>query len=216
MEEQKEIYQQKKEAGPFKMILTLGLAGLLSGALLAFTYIFTKPTIDENKRKATYNAIFDVLPDCNSVVVLEWNSGELITVEGEYSGDNPLVYKGLKDNGELAGFAIPAEEPGFQDIIGAMVGYDPFNEWIIGLKILESKETPGLGDKIFKDKAFQENFRNLITEPQIEFVKKGEKNKENQVEGITGATISSKAVTNMLVNTMNNWKSRIKEHVQNE
>ncbi len=83
-----------------------------------------------------------------------------------------------------------------------MIGYDAVKKSIIGYEVLDSKETPGLGDKIFKDEAFKNNFVELLTEPEILFAKKGEKNKPNQVEAITGATISSKAVIRLLNKSM--------------
>jgi len=73
--------------------------------------------------------------------------------------------------------------------------------------VLESKETPGLGDKIETDSAFTANFEALdvsldesggaIANP-IVFAKPGQKSQAWQIEGITGATISAKAVTRIL------------------
>ena len=217
MEELKTPYEEeKKEAGSARLIITLGIAGLLSGIFLASSYIYTKPIIDNNKRQATFNAIFEVLEGCDSVQVLEWKNEKLEISEVDPSVQQVLIFEGFNKEGELVGFAIPAAEPGFQDIIGTMIGYNPDEELIVGLKILESKETPGLGDKIFKDVEFQENFRRLETKPEIVFAKKGEKTKENQIEGITGATISSKAVTSILDNAMKTWKERIKNYQNNE
>jgi electron transport complex protein RnfG len=71
-------------------------------------------------------------------------------------------------------------------------------------------ETPGIGDKIVKDAAFLENFRALEAKPNatgdglenpIVLVKTGEKNNPWEVDAITGATISSKAVVRMLNET---------------
>jgi electron transport complex protein RnfG len=73
--------------------------------------------------------------------------------------------------------------------------------------VLESKETPGLGDKIMKDADFIANFEALDTKlgddgesmvHPIELAKHGEKTDPWQVEAITGATISSRAVANIL------------------
>jgi electron transport complex protein RnfG len=75
------------------------------------------------------------------------------------------------------------------------------------MKVLESKETPGLGDKIMKDARFRENFDALDAglnddgtslAHEITLAKHGEKTDAWQVEAITGATISSRAVTNIL------------------
>jgi electron transport complex protein RnfG len=77
------------------------------------------------------------------------------------------------------------------------------------MEVLESRETPGLGDKIYKDAAFQENFVKLSVEPEIVTVKKGSKAAANEVEAITGATISSKAIVKIMNNTHKEWISRL-------
>jgi electron transport complex protein RnfG len=75
------------------------------------------------------------------------------------------------------------------------------------MEVLESKETPGLGDKIIKDEDFLANFAALdatlksdgsALENPIEAVKAGQKEQPWQIDGITGATISSKAVGDIL------------------
>ncbi len=115
--------------------------------------------------------------------------------------------------GNRVGFAIPGEKSGFQDIIGCLIGYDPVEKNIIGLEILESKETPGLGDKIFKDKDFIANFNSLDASGKIRFVKKGQKSQLGDVEGITGATISSRTVANLLDENMAFWRVYIDEYL---
>ena len=44
---------------------------------------------------------------------------------------------------------------GYQDVIRILLyGYSPEHQAIVGMRVLESRETPGLGDKIEKDPAF--------------------------------------------------------------
>ncbi len=69
------------------------------------------------------------------------------------------------------------------------------------MEILDSRETPGLGDKIYKDAAFVANFASLSVDPEIVAVKKGNKSAPNQIDAITGATISSKAVVKIAETT---------------
>ena len=75
--------------------------------------------------------------------------------------------------------------------------------------MLESRETPGLGDKINKDVDFLANFTDLAVEPTIVGVKKGEKAKPNEVDCITGATISSKSVIKILNTSTGEWLSEL-------
>ena len=74
---------------------------------------------------------------------------------------------------------------------------------------MESRETPGLGDKIIADPHFKANFSELKVDPKIELVKKGEKVSPNQVDAITGATISSKAVVAIISKGNADWLDKL-------
>lgn len=199
----------EQEPSSFRLIITLGVAGFLSGCFLVGVYIFTKPIIEKNKAEALKAAIFEVLPNTSSFKTMQPDGVSLKEVAEESPSNANVIYMGMNANGEITGFALPGGEPGYADIIGGLAGYHPAKKMVIGFKVLETKETPGLGDKIFKDEEFKTNFLALETEPEIEFVKKGERTGANQVEGITGATISSKAVTKLLDNAVKEWQEAI-------
>ena len=73
------------------------------------------------------------------------------------------------------------------------------------MQVLDSRETPGLGDKIITDDEFLANFEALAIEPSIVAVKKGKKTHPNEVDSITGATISSEAVVKILNESSQQW-----------
>ncbi|MBT8399652.1 MAG: FMN-binding protein, partial [Rhodothermia bacterium] len=109
--------------------------------------------------------------------------------------------------GTLAGIAVEARGQGYQDVIRILYGYETGCECIVGMKVLESKETPGLGDKIEKDARFLANFDSLdvrIDGPDgellhpIVLVKSGAKTDAWEVEAITGATVSSQAIADII------------------
>ena len=215
------VIETAPEPSSLRLILALGIAGLISGIILVGTYIYTDPLIKANKEAATQQAIFKVLPECTDSETLQLIDGRLVarepgSTDEESDKDIPVIYAGYNDSGELIGFAIPGAEPGFQDIIGAIFGYDGTKQVIIGFEVLESKETPGLGDKIFKDADWMTNFTSLEVNPEIIPVKKGEKQHGNEVETITGATISSKAVIKLLNNTMAEWQGVIDNYIQDK
>ena len=80
---------------------------------------------------------------------------------------------------------------------------------IIGMEVLESRETPGLGDKIYKDADFVSDFTDLAIDPAIVCVKAGEKSAAHEVDAITGATISSKAVVRIINETHARWLEQL-------
>lgn len=208
----------EQEPGSFRLIATLGITGFFSGVILVSAFLFTRPIIQQHRAEALQAAIYEVLPGTSRFETLELRDGQLVKVEAteETQGNNeaaPQIYAGYNDKDELTGFAISSEEAGYQDLIVGIFGYDPQKEQVVGFKVLESKETPGLGDKIMKDENFQANFRSLAVDPQIVVVPNGEKTQDNQVEAITGATISSKAVVGLVEKGLAEWRPLIREYV---
>lgn len=216
--QEKPLANTEAEPSSARLIATLGIAGFFSGLVLVGVYLFTLPMIQANRAQATERAIYQVLPGSKSFQALVLKDGALAPAEEAPSGKSgevpPRIFAGFDEGGKLVGFAIPSDEPGFQDIIGGIFGYDPEKHAIIGFEVLDSKETPGLGDKIIKDPAFRENFRELAIAPQIISVKKGEKQAPNEVEAITGATISSKAVVRLLQKGVEKWQPAIEQYVK--
>ena len=156
----------ENEPSSFRLIITLGIAGFLSGCFLVGIYIFTKPIIEKNKAEALKAAIFEVLPNTSSFKTMEPDGATLKEVPEGSQTEADVIYMGMNDAGEITGFALPGGEPGYADIIGGLAGYQPGSKMVVGFKVLETKETPGLGDKIFKDEEFKSNFIALETEPR--------------------------------------------------
>lgn len=202
----------EKEATPFRMVATLAIAGMLSGVLLSLVYIYTKPIIEANKKEILSRAIEKVLPGTYHYDTLQI-SGGILSIPGGEAAKN-ILYLGRDSLGQITGFAIPGSEPGFQDIIKGLIGYNPFEKKIVGFEVLESKETPGLGDKIFKDENFTSSFKALPLTKELVIVKKGEKNQDHEVEGITGATISSKAVIRLINKNIFEWVQPMDEFIK--
>ena len=201
------LLQQPASPNTWHMLRAMGGVGILCSVLIVFTYQTTLPTIEKNKAAALEKAIFTVLPGAVSKTIFRITAdNRLETVEKAEKGDR-LVYAGYDTQSQLAGVAIEASGQGFQDVIRVIYGYNPDKQVVIGFRVLESKETPGLGDKIEKDAEFLKNFEALdvsVTDDQsavqhrIVPVKKGEKNNPWEIDCITGATISSKAIANIL------------------
>jgi electron transport complex protein RnfG len=196
--------------------------GVLCGLLIVTVFELTRPVIARNKAEALKRAIFQVLPDARSSVTYRINADDrFLVLEGEATGEG-LVYAGYDEREQLVGLAVEAQGMGYQDVIRVIYGYSFDQEAIVGIRVLESKETPGLGDKIEKDPAFLENFKQLdvsltgdgsaIAHP-IAFTKHGEKEHPWQVDGITGATISSDAIANLLSKNTSYWVPRIRRNL---
>lgn len=194
----------RKEAGPLRLVATLTLAAALSGLALASVYQVTKPIIDANDAAALRTAVLQVVPGAASLQRVASVDGTLTAVADGAVAPGPVVYGAYDETGRFLGYAIEGSGPGFQDTIRLLYGYDPAQRRVIGLAVLDSRETPGLGDKIWKDDAFVGNFGALAVAPSIVVVKDG-RDDDNEVDAITGATISSKAVVQIINEANETW-----------
>ncbi len=193
---------------PLRLVLTLAIAGLVSGVAIIGIYESTLPTITANKARELREAVFKVLPGVSQMQALVYRQGQLVGVD-EAGPDESAVYGGYDTDGRFVGYAIPGAGPDFQDTIGLLYGFDPVQKQVLGMEVLESRETPGLGDKIYKDMDFVDDFKALSIEPTIVAVKKGTKSRPNEVNAITGATISSKAIVRIINETHADWSARL-------
>jgi electron transport complex protein RnfG len=198
------------EAGPARMMVTLGVAGLASGLALVGIFVITQPRIERNRAEALEAALYRVLPGSASRKAFVVRDGVLTPMEGQSDRlpDEEAIYAGYDQAGMAVGFAIPAEGPGFQDTIKLIYGYDPVRRRVVGMEVLESKETPGLGDKIIKDEEFVAGFRDLAVTPEVVAVRRG-RTQENEIDAISGATISSIAVARIINEANARWLERL-------
>lgn len=196
------------EPGSLRLVATLGLAGLLSGLIIVAVYEATLPSIEAYQARVLREAVFQVLPDTARMQRLVFDQGRLLVKDEAAKGEEAL-FAGYDGQDRLLGYAIPSAGPGFQDNIRLLFGYRPDTRRVVGMEILESRETPGLGDKIYKDAAFVANFRALAVDPEIVTVKRGTRSRPNQVDAITGATISSKAVVRIINEANARWLPRL-------
>ncbi len=191
----------KHEVKASKLLATLGAAGALAGFLIVFVWSWTQPIIQEYKAEQLRLAVQQVLggPD---------HFDTLYVYEGALVKDLPAgvdgtalqqIFAGYTAQGERIGFAVAYGEPGFQDIVRVIFGYDRGNQALLGMKVLESKETPGLGDKIEKDSSFVNQFSGVLT-PLVGVKARESSDDPHEIDMITGATISSRVIIRIINN----------------
>lgn len=186
------------EPSATRLVGTLTFAGMMSGLVLAAVYQVTLPAIQQNAAAALRSAVLQVVPGATSMQKLVLQGEQFVLADGSEPRDATAVYAAHAGDGRFLGYAIPGQGPGFQDTITLIYGYDPTRRCIVGMQVLDSRETPGLGDKIFKDPAFVGEFQALAVAPEVVVVKHGAGMAAHEVDGITGATISSKAVVRIV------------------
>lgn len=148
---------------------------LLSGYLLAQVFKITKPRIDEQKRIEEERLNKEIFPEGVSFVDTD---------------EKGLSYTAVFDAGKnQIGRIFQVTPSGYGGPVIVKVGFD--NDLKVkGVRILQQSETPGLGAKI-TDASFLSQFNGKAGNEL--YLKKY--HKEGTVDAITGATISSKAVS---------------------
>lgn len=150
---------------------------LVATALLAGTNTITKEKIALNAVETEKASRMLVLPEGKEY-------GEVTTLE------NGLTYcVGTDENGEEAGYVFTAGAKGYGGTVSVMVGLD-MNGTITGVEILSHSETPGLGANSVKPE-----FKNRFIGKTGQLTVDKNSNDGQNVQAITAATITSKAVT---------------------
>jgi electron transport complex protein RnfG len=194
------------EVSSFKLLATLAIAGAAAGLLVVGVYKATLPTIEKHEAAKVEGAVREVLKAPARWDTLYLQKGAL--TKSPVAGDDrkalPTAYLGFDGAGQETGVAVTAQEPGFQEEVLLMIGFEPSNGKLIGFKVIEEKETPGLGDKIERDSAFGSQFPGRAT--PLKGVKVRNASDPNQVQTITGATISSRAVIRIINHAVEKWQ----------
>ncbi len=200
---------QRSGTPAWRLIATLAIAGAMSGWLIASVYRVTLPAIERHAAERESAAIFEVLKAPASWDTLYLVGDALTRTAPETRGGPkiPKVFEGFDASGNRIGVAITAGEPGFQDVVTLMIGFEPESGALTGFTVLEQKETPGLGDKIERDSAFTGQFAGRT--PPLLGVKDRAGATPSEVQTITGATISSRAVIRIINNAVARWSPLI-------
>ena len=172
------------------------ILSVIFGSALALIYAWTNPMYVENQEAATVISIAKTIPGAQTAQNLQTTEVKSITDFKVYkvTGQIPGGKKGL------LGWAYVAKGKGFGGDIKLLIGLGPKAKTIVGLDVLEDVETPGFGHSINDEAQWKSKFRPhegkvLPLDKPLVVIKK-EPNADNpyQIQAITGATISSKAV----------------------
>lgn len=182
-----------------RLVATLAGFGAIAGLLIVLVYQWTHPRIEAHRAAVLQGAIREVLAEPDRTTTLFVYRGRLVEKlpAGVDSAGLDRVYLGLDQAGRPVGFALTAAEPGFSDVITLIFGYDPRTGRVLGMKVLDSRETPGLGDRIEKDSTFGAGFAGALA-PLVGVKRGAGTGDRHQVDMITGATISSRAVIGII------------------
>jgi len=214
--------QAPAQAVPFlPMIRTLGLVSLICGFSVTLAYQWTKPYVEENQRITTERAVRAVLPQAAAQKAFVLGP-DGVAPAGADSPPEDTVYVGYDAAGKIVGVAARGASRGYADLVHVMYAYDPACQCINAVRVTKMNETPGLGDAVVKDAAFQKNFEALDARVngdgtalanRIVTVKHGTKREAWQIDAISGSTVTSKAIGRGLDQSAQRLVPRIQRHL---
>ena len=183
------------EASAVRLVGTLSIAGALAGLAIVLVFQWANPRIESWRAEVLSAAVTEVLAGTDRYETVYLEDGVFTPVPSDTAGLD-RVYVGYRA-GAPVGIALVGDGAGFQDVIRVIFGYDPGTGEVIGMQVLESKETPGLGDKIEKDSSFIAEFARVAS-PLVGLKAGRETGADSEVVMITGATISSRAIIDII------------------
>lgn len=174
----------------------LSIFAVVTAGLIAVTQLGTADRISAEIKKAQSKALLQIIPSSehdNKLIedVIALPPSNLL---GNTGTDNYAHISRL--NGDATGFILPITAPdGYSGAIKMIVGIDR-NGNVKGLRVLNHKETPGLGDKIDIKKSpwitsFDGKSLRSPAPDKWKVVKDG-----GEFDQFTGATITPRAVVN--------------------
>ncbi|MBQ5446524.1 MAG: RnfABCDGE type electron transport complex subunit G [Lachnospiraceae bacterium] len=177
--------------------LKLCLITLIAGVLLGGVYEITKKPRAIQEEKSKNEAYSKVFNKADSFKNYKYDKEKLKSYLKENGYNEKTVYVNdavlaVDKNGETLGYVITiTDKEGYGGDVSFTIGIN--NDGTInGISFLTLQETAGVGMKA--DLKFKDQFKGMKAE-KIEYIKSGKKN-ENQIDAISGATITTNAVTN--------------------
>jgi electron transport complex protein RnfG len=162
-----------------KITFNLVIVYLIGGFILSFVYAKASPKIFKNAEEAEKKALKLLMPDADDVTKMgDWTSH-----------DKHAKYFVAKKGGDIIGYVIQSFGKGYSSYINTFIATD--KDFVVQkINILGHGETPGLGDEIETD-WFKDQFKGK----SLEHLKVIKGETKEDIQAISGATISSRAVT---------------------
>ncbi|WP_461206979.1 RnfABCDGE type electron transport complex subunit G [Clostridium sp. DL1XJH146] len=173
----------EKQDSILRLGLILFIVTAVAGTVLGGVHKITAEPIAIQAIKTNNEAMQEVLPSAEEFSLLDIEIPEDSMIQEVNEGQAA---------GEIAGYSIKVITAGYGGDVTLIVGISAEGT-IQGMKILEHSETPGLGANAEKDE-FRVQYNDKSVEEELTVVKTEPVN-DNEIQALTGATITSKAVT---------------------
>jgi electron transport complex protein RnfG len=181
------------------------IASCVFGLGLAVADAKWRPIIIQNEIDKFNRLAGSMLTDANSFEIAI-DDAEIISAKGKIIKTD--IQKAVSADGQCAGWAFVCEGAGFADKIKLVLTFDPEFKKLAGFGVLFSNETPGFGDKIKTD-YYRNQFAGAPV-AELTLSKSGDDKKiDAEIIAISGATVSSEAVVQILNNYIEQVKTKL-------
>ena len=184
-----------------KIIIFVIAMGTVSGVMLTGINTLTFPMIEKNEELKLKSSVLDVLEvpyEKDTVIALFSQNIKIVEKE-----------KNTFYQGQDGSVAFKFSGPGLWGMIEGIASINADLKTIKSIKILHQEETPGLGARI-AEKEYLRQFKGKEFFPKLIFMAEGKAKANNEVDAITGATGSSKALEKLLNETIQKNIGRLK------
>ncbi len=191
-----------------RLVIALTTICVVAAFALAMVYDVTKAPIAESLRKEKLAAIEAVLPEHDNQPDKEVQS--IVLGKDKKGREQRLDFYIAKKEEQWVGTAFTSSAKGFGGKIVLMLGLSPDNN-LVKVKVLQHKETPGLGAKIEREAFISQCVGKSLKSGKLKVTKDG-----GDIDAITGATISSRAVCDAVNNGLLDYAERFSKPDDNE
>ena len=172
----------------FKIGLNLLIISAVAALLLALTNSVTASTIAQRNEQANAEArklVLESAQDFEQVKDVKTDNSKGVEVSE--------IYEAKDASGNTVGYTLKVLPSGYGGTIELMVGIDSVKGQVSGINVVSNSETAGLGAKS-TDPEFSDQYKGKPLE-ELSVLKNGTPG-DTEIKAISGATITSTAVTN--------------------
>ena len=174
----------------FKLGLNLLIISAVAALLLALTNSVTASTIAQRNEQANAEArklVLESAQDFEEVKDVKTDNSKGVKVSE--------IYEAKDASGNTVGYTLKVLPSGYGGTIELMVGIDSAKGQVSGINVVSNSETAGLGAKS-TDPEFSDQYKGKPLE-ELSVLKNGTPG-DTEIKAISGATITSTAVTNVV------------------
>ena len=204
--------EQARRAGIGSVLRIQGVLvaiALVAGLAIAMVHEWTRPMVMAQRGGLLGDAALEVMPAAVNYRIYVRSADGSVRLMGD--GDVPEMFLGLDEQGRAVGAAIVGSGMGYADIIQLVYGVDPAAGRLTGMRVVASRETPGLGSVIVDDAEWVESFSRIHLpfdgQQQLRSlrVRSNARHEEGEIDAISGATVSVASVTRIINSSLAEW-----------